>query len=139
MSIDKLKFPINNQSDFITLFKASQVNESLNIDTIEPLSYQGVIVASEFETYDAKKLYLALKVVFPGRDVTFVSKPSVVLYDKNNAVNLRFAEGGIAYNGLTTVLNYTCNQILNYNILFSRLVADNYIHMVFEGYKITLK
>jgi len=102
---------------------------------IQQLNYIGTIAGSEFLTYSANKLYLSLELKF-GSGAISAGAAGVQLYNPVNIVSFICGDNSIAWNATGAVMNYISNIIEVKNIIFSRLVAGNYIYMSFTGFKI---
>jgi hypothetical protein len=106
----------------------------VGVQTITPIYYAGSSVASEFVTYDAKKLYLALE--FKTGQYTLSSPLTWQTYDEANAISMSYVNTNMAWDTTGAVMKYVTNFTCVKNIYFSRIVALQYI--VFNGYKITI-
>jgi hypothetical protein len=98
------------------------------------LYYQGVIAASEFETYNAKKLYLAweFKVSLVPTLVAVIA--NLDFYNEANA--LSFYLNNACTDG-TADTNISSSFIETRNIYFSRIVTHTYTYILFNGIKVT--
>jgi hypothetical protein len=109
------------------------------VQTITPLFYQGVIVGSEFVTYSAKKLYVALSLNVSSNSSLGDHPCGLELFDKANILN-----AGYNNSNVDAYAFYHFNDINIDNIIFSRLLSDDgfgnpaYLQMRFIGYKITI-
>jgi len=110
---------------------------SFDISAIVPLSYQGAITGSEFLTYNATKLYLALQLDFGSQ--LFGNEAYVQLFDDGNNEFLSYCNCIGYYDGMGAV--EFINSLKNiYNTWFSRLAvsaANSYVYMKFIGYRLT--
>jgi hypothetical protein len=98
--------------------------------TITPMFYCGVIAASEFLTYDATKLYIALELEFCGF-ISNASQSQVQLYDESNAQNFMLC------NDFTYAVNiFMANNLQVKNHYFGRFSVININYMKFNGYKL---
>jgi hypothetical protein len=98
--------------------------------TITPMFYQGVIAGTEFLTYDAAKLYIALELEF-GAAASAASQSSIGLYDETNTLSFNPA------NDYTYAVNiFIGNSFAGKNYYFSRFITVNIANMKFNGYKL---
>jgi len=113
------------------------INDTFDVDSNERLFYQGVIAGSEFLTYNALKLYVAINVEF-GTDAALGTALNnhVALYDDGNV--LFFTMRNIALVG-DVADNFTFpNNVASKDLYFSRIVVTGYEFMRFDGYRVTL-
>ncbi len=113
------------------------INNTFDVDSNDRLFYQGAIAGSEFVTYNALKLYVAINVEF-GTDAALGTALNnhVALYDDGNV--LFFTMRNIALVGDVTD-NFTFpNNVVSGNLYFSRIVVTGYEFMRFDGYRVTL-
>jgi hypothetical protein len=113
------------------------INNTFDVDSNKRLFYQGLIAGSEFVTYNALKLYVAINVEF-GTDAALGTALNnhVALYDDGNV--LFFTLRNIALVGDVTD-NFTFpNNVYSQDLYFSRIVVTGYEFMRFDGYRITL-
>jgi hypothetical protein len=109
------------------------------VKTVTPLFYQGVIIGSEFATYSAKKLYVALSLNVSSDNTLGANPCGLELFDKANVLNAGYNNCNV-----DALANYHFNDINIDNVIFSRLLSDDgfgapaYLQMRFVGYKITI-
>jgi hypothetical protein len=115
-----------------------EFEKKFNVSDIEPLYYQGVNAGSEFETYSATKLYIALFLSASGVAQPTLGNGYIAFYDEGNALNLTFQNVSSYYNVGDTTVHDQINPILVKSFYFSRLQFSNYERLIFNGYKITL-
>jgi len=101
----------------------------------DPLIFEGVTAGSEFLTYAATKLYMALE--FSG--YTAGTTAQMYVQFNNNADVMKFIAGNnVAYwNNGTAVVAYGPNVLQLKNIWFSRIIVSNVAQIKFIGYKLT--
>lgn len=111
---------------------------TFNPTNVAPLFYQGAIAGSEFETYDAHKIYVCLAAEFSnnngGGDSATLRKMD--FYDAANALNYTLHNNIVFWNAVA--VHYSSNNASLKNFFFSRLVQTGYSLMLFNGYKLTL-
>lgn len=100
------------------------------------LYYQGLIAGSEFLTYNAKKLYIAFEFKASNEGVQQGFHAMISFYDPANAVNFHINDNSLcALAG--PAFYYAHNYSSVNNIFFSRIVAQLYTEIVFNGIKVT--
>jgi hypothetical protein len=104
--------------------------------TIVPLYFQGPIAGSEFLTYAANKLYLALEFE-AGLGVIAAALQNILLYDNTNTANHTLCNSSIAWDSTAANMKYQGNSFAFRNYYFSRIVATSYSSLKFNGYRIT--
>jgi hypothetical protein len=124
---------INATPEQFNLWKL--VNGLIAWTTITPLYYQGAIAASEFLTYAAGKLYIALEFE-AGAGSLDVANGNIVFYDMANSINFYSWNTAIVWNTTGAAVNYLVSNIVNKNIWFSRINKTNYTYMKFNGYRL---
>lgn len=106
--------------------------------TIIPVIYQGIIAGSEFLTYDANKLYIALEFVASGDSAGFgAANFGIFLYDSANVFSLAYTKNSVYYNSTTTNALVQPFVIESKNMFFSKIATFGYTHLKFIGYKLT--
>lgn len=106
------------------------------VTALTPVVYQGAIAGSEFLTYAATKMYLALDF-----DAAYTSGAvgaaagSVVFYNIANAIDFYYINAMPIWNGAAA--QYSNNNVNKKLILFSRVVFNVYTYIHFVGYRIT--
>jgi len=106
------------------------------IVSIIPLYFSGPIAGSEFETYQADKMYLCINSEFSGTinldvggyEIEFYNPVNVLTYMTNNN-SCQFDAAGAPVTFLNGVAKVD-------NIAFSRLVTYLYTYIKFIGYRI---
>jgi hypothetical protein len=107
----------------------------VGVQTWTPLYYQGVSAATEFLTYDAKKLYLALDISSHVYTLN-IAINILVLYNEANAISLQGTNLAPVWDTAAVLMKSANNDVLERNVYFSRLTAATYIR--FNGYKVTI-
>lgn len=107
------------------------------LQAIDPLYYTGLIAGSEFETYNAMKLYIAHSVNVGIRTSGQTSPNSVVFYDENNVSFFRLLNACYAYNSGAANFNWFPNNAELTNFYFARLTSAGAENIKFIGYRLT--
>jgi len=111
------------------------INASFHPTVIVPLYFQGIAATSEFATYVATKLYLALDFKIAGTaDTAAISFVSV--YDESNALVSVFGNSVAYWN--TTNARYVHNFFVLNNFCFGKLIFSGYTNIMFNGYRLTI-
>lgn len=101
---------------------------------ITPVYYMGAIAASEYVTYDANKLYVALNFKLSYGSLTDVN-PYLNIYNEADVLKFVAADTSVLYN---VTPYYRSNYFDIDNIYFSRIgVNGTPAQMIFNGYKLT--
>jgi hypothetical protein len=115
------------------------VTNVFDIILITPKFYQGVITGSEFETYNAKKLYFAYDVQIMNATLHGETEGSVLFYNVANGL-FYSAKNATAYWEVAGAKDeFLMNPIYLKNFYFSRLASTIYDSLIFNGYLITLR
>lgn len=115
----------------------SRVCTFANILDIVPLYYTDAIAGSEFLTYAANKLYVALNLEVSYSLSSAVTNPALLtIYDQANAVCFYGVNTKPVWDTLVPEVKYCENNYLKTDFYFSRIAVTifNYIH--FNGYRI---
>jgi hypothetical protein len=104
----------------------------LAFTTITPIYYLGACAGSEFETYDAAKLYIALEfgILDSGLNTNW---GFVQLYNEANAASAKLTNNVIAYG---IAYNYLKNSLFVQNVYFGRIAVTEYLSIKFNGYRL---
>lgn len=100
--------------------------------TITPMFFEGAIAGSEFLTYDAAKLYIALEIQFGPAAIDATSN-NVSFYDEANVLCYAFANNTILYNAANY---FNGNSGLIKNIYFGRIITTDINYLIFNGYRL---
>jgi hypothetical protein len=105
--------------------------------TITSLYFQGAIAGSEFLTYNAGKLYIALELKFGAHANTGANPGTIEVYNEANAASFYMHNNTVHFN---VAAQYTSNYMLIENIYFGRIASDNavYDYFVFNGYRLNV-
>lgn len=103
--------------------------------TYVPIFFAGNIAGSEFETYNAKKLYFALRLGFDYVG-DLAGAGSTQLMDETNTTFKLCADITPWWNGVAA--RYFHNEYNTTSVYFSRLAFGNYTRMIFSGYRLQL-
>lgn len=119
----------------------NHVEPLFNWNTITPLFHQGNLAGSEFEIFNANKLYVAIELGFNrngGMPVTgALADASVRVYNHANALVQRWFNLPLAFD--TADANYAIpNDIEKVNQFFGRVVSDVYTQIKFNGYRLNI-
>jgi len=107
-------------------------------NTVAPLYYMGVVAASEFLVYDAAKLYLALEFGATYAGIASTGIKYCSFYNEADAVCFGLVANSIAYDSAGSQIIYLGNSAFINNLYFSRVVATGYLHIKFNGYRLTI-
>jgi hypothetical protein len=121
---------------FVQFDNRSAVNR--HIANVEPLYFSGVIAGTEFLVYAATKLYICLNMLacYPG--VPLVNPAYIITYDAVNATMLYLRENVTYWDTTAANVKYAPNDLVRKNLYFSRITAQSYERIIFNGYRITL-
>ena len=105
---------------------------------VQQFSYMGAIAGSEFLTYSANKLYLALE-LWMGHGNISVNQFVHTLYDQTNTVSYIDSACMPYYDGTAAAVRYMPISSKLDNVWFSRVATTGlYSYMKFLGYKLTM-
>jgi len=105
-------------------------------NTITPLFYQGPIAGSEFETFNAAKVYLCLEFKATGAlGAVGASVSNIMTYNMANGAMFSFGNNIVYWDG---AIKHGANFAECKNFWFSRIVRQQYVDMVFNGYRLTI-
>lgn len=104
---------------------------------IQQLYFCGSFAGTEFLTYSANKLYLAIELEISGSSSQIATTPLATLYNTANAVEHYLSNMGVYWDATAAALRMTPFVVKTNNVLFSRLaITGSYITLKFIGYKI---
>jgi hypothetical protein len=106
-----------------------------DVQTITPIYYQGVVAGSEFLTYAATKLYIALEMEF-GYFAQAASQGIVNFYNEVDAIDFIASNSAGFWDGAAVA--YAGNLLVLKNHYFSRIVTVRYLNMKFSGYRLDI-
>lgn len=98
--------------------------------------HQGVIAGSEFLTYAANKIYMAIEFKAGTSSVADINAVRIEFYNEANVQSFVFTNNVAFWNTAGAAINYGKNCIDLKHIYFSRIVNSQNTHMIFNGYKI---
>jgi len=108
-------------------------------NTIEPLVYSGVILGSEFLTYNADKLYICLEGVFSYTlNGPIGGTPGIVFMDEANAAINATYEFSAYWDATAANYRMQLNPARVKNTYFSRITNATYSQIKFIGYRLTI-
>jgi hypothetical protein len=106
--------------------------------TITPIFYTGTNIASEFLTYNAGKLYIALELEIASQTI-HATLPLVQMYDMANANHFNLSNNQLAWDTTAAAFKYFPNYVAIKNFYFSKLVfSATLIYMKFNGYRLNV-
>ena len=108
------------------------------IINVEPLYFQGASAGTEFLTYAATKLYIALLIEANGQALGSIAGSSFSLYNEANAINSIYSNINAYWNGTTNAVNYNHQFVTVKNSYFSRVALITLNYIKFNGFRITL-
>lgn len=127
----------NATPEQINLWKL--VNGLIAWTAITPLYYQGVIAGSEFLTYDAAKLYIALELETSTNDaISAITVPDLALYNEANAINFYLRNLDSVCDTAGPTVFYWGNNASIKNVYFGRILPTGYDYMKFNGYRLDI-
>lgn len=103
--------------------------------TITPIYYLGLIGGSEFMTYNANKLYIALEVQFSSLSD---GSPAPIIYDENNAISFYVMNLSLYWDVTAAALKAYIFSIKYENIYFGRVVHNGTQYIKFNGYRLNV-
>lgn len=103
---------------------------------VRTLLYVGASAGSEFLTYSANKLYLALSISMAGYQSAAATFNYMQFYDPANAFFYNTANQALVWNTTAAAVWYVANENMVDNIYFSRIVVSGYANIKFIGYRI---
>lgn len=116
----------------------NHIERNFQVEKVEPVYFMNATAAHEILTYDAKKLYLAKRVVFSeNNDV--LSLGYIQFYDNGNVLRFEITNNNVYWDALLNQAHFLTNYMSLKNLLFSRLVSSQYNRFYMLGYRITLK
>jgi hypothetical protein len=123
---------------FYATFDNVPVGTNRRITNVEFVHSMLILAGSEFATYAATKLYVALNLYISGSETTNAALSSIRVYNEANALAFSgFANNVVHYTGAVQVANF--NSYLVKNIYFSRLQAVTFSpYLIFTGFRFTL-
>lgn len=99
--------------------------------------FQGAYAASEFLTYDVKKIYVVKSVVF-GKPTQGTTIQQLSFYNEANAILGGFGDVKPVWNTTAAALNYINGLSEIKDLYFSRILATQIDYIKIIGYKLTL-
>jgi len=102
---------------------------------IQQLFYCGTLAASEFLTYSANKLYLAIELEFNSGALSANSN-TVSQYNAANVIQMITSNNCVFWETTGMTNRFYYNPIELKNQLFSRLTHTNTTYIKFNGFKI---
>jgi hypothetical protein len=109
----------------------------VGVQTITPIVFVGASAGSEFETYSAKKVYMALEFQ-SGQAAQATGVPYMTFYNMANAAILIGTNISQSWDATAVAMKYGGNTFKLTNFWFSRIVFATYGSLIFNGYKITI-
>jgi hypothetical protein len=125
----------NASPEQINLWKIASTK--IAYTTITPLYFFGANAGSEFLTYNAGKIYIALSLAFDDTSTLNDNSNMVTLYNEANSPRNDIYSNIPMYNAGVPKIQYMLNYVECHNVWFSRLLAD-YRYMQFNGYRLNV-
>ena len=104
---------------------------------LQQLYFCGAIAGTEFLTYSANKMYMAMSV-----ESSFVTSQVAItycfneFYNEANAVFYTEVNVAPAWDTTAAIMKFSNNNAKTTNILFSRIALTSYTRMKFIGYRL---
>jgi len=111
---------------------------TFTITAIVPLYFQNAIVGSEFLTYAATKLYMALEIEFTFGGATGSFPGFVSFYNQLNLTSDYGANNSPYWDATAAVVKQDINTLIRRNLYFSRFINTIYPYLKFIGYRLTI-
>ena len=108
------------------------------IVNVEPLFFDNLIAGSEFETYAATKMYIALSLYINDSFGATTTTAQIFFYDFTNTVNMSSFNAAPVWDTTAALMKYIQLLTSYNNIYFARFTVTLYRYMRFIGYRITL-
>ena len=116
----------------------NHLRATFTITGVVPLYYQGAIAGSEFLTYAATKLYLAIELEFVYSAALAVAALSYVrLYNAADAAFYFYQNSVLGWDATAAAFKYVPLQIDDHTVYFSRITNQTFDYIKFNGYRIT--
>lgn len=113
----------------------SYLDSIVNITAVQPLSITVASAGSEFLTYAATKMYLALTIGFGyNSGQALAGSGHATFYDFNNVIDYYLNQCNPVWDGAAKCSYPT---IIKDMIIFSRIALTRYNYIDFKGYRIT--
>lgn len=103
---------------------------------LQQLYFCGSSAGSEFLIYSANKIYFAFTLFSLYSSPALGNASSIVLFDKNNAVEGYCAKNIAVWNATEAVVKYVANPNKINNIIFSRISGA--FEILFIGYRVSI-
>ena len=108
-------------------------------NTITPLYYQGAIPGSEFLTYNAGKLYVALEAEFSASCMSPTALiPLITFRDEANVTDFYICSSDLEYVPSDDTAEYYLKFFSLRNFYFSRIEVNVFATMRFNGYRLNV-
>lgn len=103
--------------------------------TLSQLYYQGALTGTEFNTYRARRIFLAYELtLFTG--ALSVNPNAGTFYDEGNNIDFVTQNNIVYWDATAAAARYVGNDIFLKNIYFSRFTGLGYSALSFKGYRI---
>jgi len=110
----------------------------IGYSSITPLYFMGSIAGSEFNTYDANKIYISLESIFSCTGGTNANFGEVTLYDEINVSRTIVANNAPFWQVTMAGDYFQINPVALKNVWFSRISGALYDVMIFNGYRLNV-
>lgn len=107
-------------------------------NSVTPVFYSGLIAGSEFLVYNAGKVYICLDVMFATNASTNPAAYIINTYDMANAVNGALMNNRVYWDTVTPAPKFGGINMNVKNFWFSRIVANNFNYIIFNGYRLNV-
>lgn len=114
------------------------VSTKIAYTTITPLYFMGTFAGSEFITYNANKIYIALNLIMDSVFGGAGAYANITLYDEVNALKMVLGFGSLSYDPVAPAFHALSNSYRHENIWFSRLVPGGTANFIFNGYRLNV-
>lgn len=111
----------------------------VGVQTITPLYYNGLSVGTEYLTYSAKKLYIALDfIAYYASGTPMLAAALVTFHDQNDAISSYGYKSYPVWETVVPEMRVSNHEYKAQNFFFSRIELSTYSRIRFNGYKITI-
>jgi len=125
---------------FIAWKAVNTIARGLGAVAYTELYYSGLILGSEFVTYDVNKLYFCLSIQLGGSTGTSTNSPSLVAYDEANNAHQIYRFGNMAWDVTGAQMIYNMNSAPRIQDIWFSCLSQNTLltYMDFRGYRLDI-
>jgi len=105
--------------------------------SIRQLYFNGPFAGTEFLTYSANRLFLALEMELIGGIINALTLPQLTIFDAGNNAVYTLSNGAPYWDATAATVKYIGNNYIGKNLLFSRFTAGVATAIKINGFKIT--